>query len=60
MESNVNIPEKLIELARNCRTPEELIELAKSENIELDDEMLEGIAGGIRMLPIRQGSSKSK
>lgn len=41
-----NIPEKLMEEARSCKTPEELLDLAKREGIELSDEQLEGIAGG--------------
>jgi hypothetical protein len=41
-----NIPEKLMEEARNCKSPEELLALAKREGIELSDEQLEGIAGG--------------
>ena len=33
-----NIPEKLMEEARGCKTPEELLDLAKREGIELSDE----------------------
>ena len=32
---------------RSCRTAEELIELAKNEGIELTDEQLDAISGGL-------------
>lgn len=33
--------------AKNCQTTEEFLALAKEEGVELTDEQLEGIAGGI-------------
>ncbi len=41
-----NLPQKVMDEARNCSTPEELLELAKREGIELSNDDLEGIAGG--------------
>lgn len=38
---------ELQEKACACKTPEELFELAKSEGMELDDEALEAINGGM-------------
>ncbi len=35
------------EKARACNTPEELLALAKEEGIELTDEQLEAVAGGV-------------
>lgn len=46
MDFNDLSPE-LQEKAQACTTTEELIELAKSEGIELSDEDLEKVAGGI-------------
>ncbi|MDO4537483.1 MAG: hypothetical protein Q4B54_04920 [Coriobacteriales bacterium] len=42
-----NIPPETLEKARQCKSADELFELAKSEGIDLDDEMIEGISGGI-------------
>ncbi|MBQ9058740.1 MAG: Nif11-like leader peptide family natural product precursor [Atopobiaceae bacterium] len=33
--------------AAECTSPEELIELAKSEGIELTDEQIDAISGGV-------------
>ena len=38
-------PEQL-EKARACKSSDELVQLAKEEGVELNDEQLEGIAGG--------------
>ena len=42
-----NLSEELQEKASACETPEELFELAKSEGIELGDDELEAINGGM-------------
>ena len=34
--------------AKSCRNAEELIKLAESEGIELPDEVLDSVAGGVR------------
>ena len=46
MEFNDLTPE-LKERARACKTAEELVALAHSEGIELSDEQLEALSGGI-------------
>ena len=46
MDINDLAPE-LMEKAKACKTIEELEELARAEGIELSDEQLAGIAGGI-------------
>ena len=38
---------ELIERGKNCKTPEEIFELVKAEGIELSDEQLEAIGGGV-------------
>ena len=42
-----NLTEEQQAKARACKTPEELFELAKSEGIELSEEELEAINGGM-------------
>ena len=42
-----SLSEELQEKALACKTPEELFELAKAEGIELGDEELEAINGGM-------------
>ena len=41
-----DIPENLLEEARNCSTTEELFALAKREGYELSEEELASVAGG--------------
>ncbi len=41
-----NLSEELKEKFRNCKTKEEMTALLKEENIELDDETIEGLSGG--------------
>ncbi len=43
-----DISPELKDKAMQCKTTEELFELAKSEGIDLTDEMLEQVAGGIK------------
>ena len=42
-----NLTEEQKEKAKKCQSAEELIALAQQEGIELTDEQLEGIAGGV-------------
>ena len=42
-----NLPPELKEKAKNCEDPKELIELASAEGIELSDEQLEAVSGGV-------------
>ena len=45
---NINdLSPELREKARACGSSEELFELAKEEGMEIPDEQLEGIAGGL-------------
>ena len=39
-------PEQM-EKAKACKTTEELLTLAKEEGVELSDEQLEGLSGGV-------------
>lgn len=41
------LTEEQFEKARACKSNEELLELAKEEGLELNDEQLEAIAGGV-------------
>ena len=36
-----------IEKAKACKTPEELLALAKDEGLELSEEQLDSVAGGV-------------
>ena len=42
-----NISPELVERARACKTPEELIALAEEQGVELTDEQLEAVDGGV-------------
>ena len=42
-----NISAELKEKARACKTPEELLALAAAEGIELTEEQLNAVAGGV-------------
>ena len=42
-----DLPEELKAKPSKCTTREELLALAESEGIELDDEQLEAVSGGI-------------
>ena len=41
------LTEELKAKAKTCKTPEELTALAEAEGIELTDEMLEAVSGGV-------------
>lgn len=41
------------ERIRSCATPEELAELADREGIELSDEELEALVGGMKIVPVK-------
>ena len=43
---DMNISDSLRAKAKDCTSPEQLLELAKEEGYELNEEELEGIAGG--------------
>lgn len=45
-----DIPAELREKAIACKTPEELAALAKENGIELTDEQLESLSGGVDWL----------
>ena len=42
------LPDDLKAKVKECRTAEELVSLAKSEGIELTDEQLDAISGGVQ------------
>lgn len=42
-----SLPEEMKAKITSCKTAEELIELAKNEGIELTDEQLNAISGGL-------------
>lgn len=42
-----DISDELKEKAKACQTPEELLALAKEEGLELTEEQMEGISGGV-------------
>jgi hypothetical protein len=44
-----NLTPEQMEKAKACKTAEEIAAIASEEGVELADEMLEGIAGGIDM-----------
>lgn len=44
--SSQDMNSELHEKAKGCQSREELEELAKEEDVELNDDMLEGLAGG--------------
>ena len=46
MDFNDLTPEQM-EKAKACKTPEELFALAKEEGVELTDEQIEAISGGL-------------
>ena len=41
------IPDELKEKARTCKTADELVALAGAEGVELSDEQLEAVSGGL-------------
>ena len=47
--NHVNLAPEQIAKAKTCKSPEELAALAEEEGMELSDDMLEGVAGGIDM-----------
>ena len=42
-----NLSDELKEKAKQCETMDELMELAEKEGIELPDEVLDAVAGGL-------------
>ncbi|MBQ6390851.1 MAG: hypothetical protein IJH88_04430 [Eggerthellaceae bacterium] len=44
-----NLTPEQIDKAKTCKSPEELAALAEDAGMELSDDMLEGVAGGIDM-----------
>ena len=49
-----NLSPEQQERAKACKTPEELSALAEEEGLEISDEMLEGVAGGIDLSECRR------
>ena len=45
------LPDDLKEKASKCENMEELLDLARSESIELSDEVLDNISGGMDWAP---------
>ena len=48
-----NLSPEQQERAKACKSPEELAALAEEEGLEISDEMLEGVAGGIDLSECR-------
>ena len=42
-----NLTDEQKEKAKECKTPEELMAFAGKEGLELPDELIEGVAGGL-------------
>ena len=40
--------------AKECESADELVELAGKEGIELPDEMLEAVSGGLKVIPLKE------
>ena len=40
--------------AKECESADELVELAGKEGIELPDEMLETVSGGLKVIPLKE------
>lgn len=55
-----NTHDRPTEEVRSHKAQEELSGLAEGERSELGDDMLEDMAGGANLLPIRQGRPRSK
>ena len=56
-EIYVSLTDEQKEKAKNCKTLDELIEFAKKEDIELPDEDLNDISGGVQAGLITEGGS---
>ena len=52
-----SLTEEQKEKANACKTMEELLAFAKEENIELSDELLEAVSGGVQAGLITTGGS---
>lgn len=46
-----NLSDELKEKASKCTSTEELLELARNEGVELSDEQLEAVSGGVDWAP---------
>ena len=55
-----NLSEEIRKKALECETAEELFELAKKEGVELSDEQLDAISGGVEWSCVYKDCSNNK